>query len=157
MTLRTTIDAIQDLAEQIKGVNAPKDYPESIERAELPLAICWPGANQSTNSQGFITSTRTYLVTFYLAKVGDGRGIAEPWEKTITLFQLAADKLAHTDNIILTSGTYAATIRTDDDTPFIDNGLEVYAYPPPATGDDNYPHYFGFQLQVAVKEQWAQT
>jgi hypothetical protein len=93
----------------------------------------------------------------YVMPIEQGLGNSEGWADAITLLQAFIDAYLAADNVILTSGTYQASIVNGDENPLVDNGVEVIAYPPPARGVEGYPHYFGFEILMTVKEQWSQT
>jgi hypothetical protein len=160
MTITTTQAAMQTLNRSITGVKtAPAEYPSGeLPTAHLPMAITWPSDSATSNAaMGFNVSQRYYSVNVYVMPVQQGRGTDEGWALAMTLLQRFVDAYLDSDNILLVTGTYQASVRTGTDQPISDNGIEVLAYPPPATGIEGWPHYFGFQLRVLVKETWSQT
>ena len=158
MTITTIVDAMQVINATITGVKTtPTELPGSLETADLPAIIVWPSAGESSQSAGFNMVQRTYLVTGYVMPAEQGLGISEGWAAAKTLLQLTIDEWLKTANVILVTGTYSASVRPDaDESPILDAGIEMIAYPPPAQGVAGYPHYFGFQLGVTIKETWAQ-
>jgi hypothetical protein len=156
MTVTTVIAALQTINGAVASVdNAPTDYPSSIEAADLPMVITWPGSAESGYQAG-AQSLRTYQVTLYVKKIGDGRGIAEGWNSTKTMLQgLLEAYMDSTNHQLNVAGVYDANVIPDfENSPVTDSGFEVIAYPPPATGIEGYPHYFGVQFNVMVKERW---
>lgn len=83
-------------------------------------------------------------------------GVSEGWKAATTYLQRLVEEYTTVGNVLLVnSGGYQASIRLDEDNPVLDDGISVYAYPPPATGQPEWPHYFGCQFRVTVKEEWA--
>lgn len=157
MTVTTVTAAMQVINVAISGVTtAPVLMPGSLETADLPAVIVWPSEADTHQSAGFKVSTRSYVVALYVMPAEQGLGISEGWTDAKTLLQTLLETWASEDNVILISaGGYNASVRPDDDTPILDNGIEMIAYPPPAQGVTGYPHYFGAQLRVTVKETWS--
>ena len=157
MTITTVIAALQTINKAVTDVdNAPTDYPVSIEQADLPMVITWPGESTSGYQAG-AQSQRTYQIILYVLPAEQGRGIAEGWNKTKTMLQnLIEAYLTPGNHQLNVAGAYDANITPDKggDTPLLDNGFEIIAWPPPATGTDGFPHYFGAQISVVVKERW---
>ena len=156
MTVTTVIAALQTINAAVTDVdNAPTDYPSSIEAADRPMVITWPGPAES-GSQAGAQSLRTYQVALYVRKIGSGRGFAEGWNDSKTMLQnLIETYMDSTNHQLNVAGSYDANIIPDlDSTPVTDGGFQMIAYPPPATGIEGYPHYFGAVLQVTVKERW---
>ena len=119
------------------------------------MVITWPGAAESGYMAG-AQSQRRYQVILYVMPAEQGRGIAEGWNKTKTMLQgLIEAYMSSTNHQLNVAGSYDANITPDlDEFPVEDNGFEVIAWPPPATGTEGFPHYFGAQLSVMVKEKW---
>jgi len=157
MTIQTTVTAMQAIHKGIAGVaTAPTVYPPSLASASLPLVITWPGPGEAMLAgKAFNTSQRIYRVTCYCMPSQQGRGIDEGWQLAQELLKLFQAAYLDSTNNPLTTGTYQASIRNSSDTPITDGGLELIAYPPQATGIDGIPHYYGFQMEVRVKEQWT--
>ena len=158
MTIRTAVEALQAINANITGVaSAPVVYPGSLNTASLPLVIVWPGpAEVALEGFGFNMTQRIYRVTCYVKASQQGRGIDEGWQQVITLLQrFHTAYLDSTKNPIVNDDTYKASIRNSTETPITDTGLELFAYPPPATGIEGIPHYYGFEMLVPVKENWS--
>jgi len=158
MTIALTITAFQTLNATISGVTtAPTAYPTTINTADLPLVITWPGpAETYLEGLGYNVVQRRYRVSCYVDAIEQGLGINEAWQSVITILQaFHTAYLASTNNPLVNNGTYQSSIRNSEETPIPDGGLEVIAYPPPATGQAGYPHYYGFQMEVLVKEEWS--
>ena len=158
MTIATTIAALQTMHASISGVaNAPTIYPGSLNTADLPMVIVWPGpAEASLAGLGYNVVQRRYRVACYVDAIEQGLGINESWQAAITLLQRFHDEYLDSTNNPLVTGTYQSWIRNKEgESPVLDGGLEVVAYPPPATGQEGYPHYYGFQIEVMVKEEWS--
>ena len=157
MTVTTVIAALQTINAAVTDVdNAPTDYPSSIEAADLPMVITWPGALvQAEGGQAGKQTWRTYQIILYVKPVGQGRGIAEGWNATKTMLQnLVETYLDPTNHQLNVAGSYDASIIVDRASfPLTDSGFDVIAWPPPTTGTGE-PHYFAVQLQVTVKETW---
>lgn len=159
MTISTVVDAMQVINASIAGVSTtPVNLPGSLETADLPAVIVWPSGAESSMVAGFDIVQRTYLVSCYVMPADQGLGVSEGWADTKTLLQRLIDEWLKTANIILVAdGTYNASVRPDvDESPILDNGIEMIAYPPPAQGVAGYPHYFGCTLSITVKETWSQ-
>lgn len=160
MTITSTVTAIQAKAAAISGVlAAPSTYPGSLNTAEMPICICWPDAGESAQAgPGFNRVMRNYRLSVYLMPTEQGQGIAEGWADANTFLQRFIDKFLDKDNrLLVNDGTYQVQIVCSRDNPMTDGGITVLAYPPQATGVDGYPHYFGFELTVPIKETWSET
>ena len=157
MTITTVVAALQTLNASVTGIkNAPTKVPSSLNSGDLPTVIVWPSSSSSGQNANFKTSQRTYTITAYIKPAEQGAGVFEGWNETKNILQSLLEAYLDSGNVILvSSGGYNASIRNDlDESPVIDNGIDMYAYPPPATGVEGWPHYFGCQFQVTVKEQW---
>lgn len=157
MTVTTVVTALQAINAAVTGIkSAPTAVPSSLNSADLPAVIVWPGPALSGQNAGFANSQRQYTITVYVQPFAQGQGVSEGWNNAKSYIQLLLEEYLDPDNVILvSSGGYQASIRSDlDESPIIDNGIDVYAYPPPATGQPDWPHYFGAQFQVTVKETW---
>lgn len=159
MTIATTLAALQTVADAITGIdNAPTSYPASLNTADMPICICWPNEAESSQAgPGFDKSIRWYELAVYVMPIEQGRGVSEGWADAQTYLQQFIDAFLDSGNRSLTTGTYQAQVIAGADRPLYDNGLEVIAYPPPATGTPDRPHYYGFRLRVPVKETWSET
>lgn len=158
MTITTTQQALQTLNDSIVGIKAaPFAYPGSLNTADMPIAISWPAEGTATGTFGSNISQRIYTINVYVMPTQQGQGIDQGWQDCMTLLQRFVDKYRDSDSVMLVTGTYQSSIRSGTDAPIEDAGIQLLAYPPPATGLEGYPHYFGFQLRVMVKETWAQT
>lgn len=159
MTIATTITALQAVAAAITGVSrAPTSYPDSIESADLPTCICWPNEAESSQAGlGFDKSIRWYEMAVYVLGAEEGLGVSQGWSDANTYLHRFIDAFLDSGNRSLTTGTYQAQVIAGADRPLYDNGIEIIAYPPPATGVADRPHYYGFRLRVPVKETWSET
>lgn len=159
MTITTTQQAMQTLNLAVVGITAAPDaYPGALNTADMPIAITWPAEGQTSGTFGSNISQRAYTITVYVKPTQQGLGVDEGWQSVMTLLQRMIDKYRDSDSVLLVNdGTYQASIRSGAEAPISDNGISIYAYPPPATGVEGYPSYFGFQLRVMVKETWTQT
>lgn len=90
MTVSAIIDALQKLHRTIEGVKlAPAKYPGSINSADLPLVIVWPGraTTKFVTTKGIvIRSERMYSVRVYVEAVGQN-DYDTPARDGITLLQ----------------------------------------------------------------------
>lgn len=157
MTIETTAAALQVINGTITGMgSAPSVFPGSINTADMPLSIVWPGPGSAhLKGLGFNAVDRIYRVTVYVMPVDQGLGIDEGWTLTMQLIQRFHDAYLLSTNNPLVTGTYSAWIKNSLETPILDGGLEVFAYPPPVTGIEGIPHYYGFEMNVPVLEHWS--
>ena len=90
MTIDATIDTLQMLHRTVTGVKlAPAKYPGSINSADLPLVIVWPGRATTkfvTAKGAIIRSERTYSVRVFMEAVGQS-DYDTPVQDGITLLQ----------------------------------------------------------------------
>ncbi len=158
MTITTVIAALQTINAAVTDVdNAPTDYPSTIEAADLPMVIVWPGAVEAEGGMMGKQAWRRYQIILYVKPAGAGRGISEGWNETKTMLQNLLEAYLNPDNHQLNvAGIYNANIIPDraSGNGVTDGGFEIIAWPPPATGTEGFPHYFGAQLQVTIKETW---
>ncbi len=162
MTVELVRKGIMDKAVTVQGIEPPADedrYPASLAAADLPVPIAWPEeAENKQQSHASNMSLRTWRLAVYVMSAEHGEGIDEGWQLATDLLHRFIDTFLDTDNRqVLNDGTYIADIQASNEFPMTDTGLTQLAYPPPATGSDGYPHYFGFELRFTVKEYWVQT
>jgi hypothetical protein len=158
MTITTTLAAMQTLNRSVTGITtAPTSWPVSLNTAGLPLAITFADEGQTFGTFGSNISQRVYTITVYVMPSQQGLGIDEGIKASHVLLQAMIDAYRDSDNALLVSGTYQASIRSGEDAPITDSGFQPYPYPPQAPVYESTPLYFGFQLRVTVKETWAQT
>lgn len=159
MTITTVQEAIQAKNRTITGIqNAPDKFLAVLNTADMPIMFAWPDAsNNMTEGYGWSFQQRTWRLACYVLPTEQGEGISEGWSTTMTIMQAVIDYWLDKDNTELLTGTYEAYIQQGLSRPITDGGLQVLAYPPPATGTEGWPHYFGFELRMTVNEKWAQT
>lgn len=156
MTVTSVVAALQTLNASVTGIkNAPTKVPTNIEAADCPTVITWPDSASSGYTSGS-HSQRTYTITVYVKKTGSGTGVFEGWNETKTYMESLLEAYLNSSNhILVEDGTYNAYLLCSLDTnPILDTGMSIFAYPPPATGVEGYPTYFGCQFSIQVKEQW---
>ena len=157
MTISTTVTALQTIAVGVTGVtSAPTRYPGSLNSVDLPQVITWPAEGETKGAQ-FQISIRTYRMAVYIKPSEQGL-TGEGWASANTVLQALIEALMDTDNrILVSSGGYTSQIIAGNDRPLMDGGITILGYPVQATGTEGYPHYFGFELMVPVKETWSES
>lgn len=114
MSVRNTIRMLQSLHASVPGiVSAPERFPGSIQSADLPLVIVWPGngVTQKITSRGLVTRTeRRYSVRVYVEALGQN-DYSSPAYQSIDLIQEFID--VYMNNHTLEDG-YTEIVRIED-------------------------------------------
>lgn len=150
MSITTTIAALQTLHAAISGItSAPTAYPASLPTASLPLALVWLGEGdwQRNTASAPLAHWQTYRVLVYVDAVGQGQGVDEVRQTLHTLYQRFGEAYMNTNNVILTSGTYSASLLTGAG-DVRSMGDQTLIYPPGPGGTQ----YYGFEFDIRVKE-----
>lgn len=144
MTIATTITALQAVHAGISGVTrAPTTLPNALQTADLPTVVVWPGPTPAT--EGWIAAPggyhvrRIYLVTVYVAGMGEGADYDQAYQECITLLQAFGEAYVTDANQNL-SGAVDTIFG-----PITDTGIRRVDYLDQA--------FHGFTFQVPVKEK----
>lgn len=157
-SIASVVTALQTVNAAITGITtAPTVYPPSLNTAQLPAAIVWPAeADDMLEGLGYNVEQRTYRITVYALPIEQGKGIDQGLQAATTLLErFITAYLSSTNNPVLNENGYQASIRNSRDNPIRDTGLDILAYPPPATGVAGYPHFYGFELSVTIKTEYT--
>jgi len=117
MSIPVTINTLQMLHRDIGGVKlAPIVYPGSLNAADLPLVLVWPGraTTQAVTARGHIQKTqRVYSVRVYVDPVGQNNYDA-PAQESIVLLGRFLD--CYLSNTSLMDG-YIQIVQVNDSGP----------------------------------------
>lgn len=117
MSIQTTIAQLQMLHRGIEGVKlAPVIYPGSLNAADLPLVLVWPGrgVTRAVTARGVIQKTeRIYSVRVFVDAIGQNNYDA-PAQESINLIERFLD--CYLSNMSLMDG-YIQIVQIDDTGP----------------------------------------
>jgi len=139
MSVSTVITALQTEWATLSGVTkAPTAMPASLNTADLPMALSFPGPGQwNLHSLTLKRQERNYVVKVYLAPVAQGQGVDEGFQDTVTLMQTFGAAA-------LDWPTWKST-SFENITSITDNGHEILSFAE--------LNYHGFTLTLTVVEK----
>lgn len=139
MATPDVVAALQSLHAAIAGVaTAPIAMPASLNTADLPCVLVWPGtATWRQQAVGLRRLEREYIVRCYVAPVAQGKGVDEGWQAALAL--LDAFGQAYENDIALGG-------MVDQIASVVDMGLGVHVFAGIAY------HGFEYRLKIVQKE-----
>lgn len=154
MSVKAPIPLIQAINREIKGIEkAPVNYPRNLDTANLPMALCFPGAATTSGQKRLHLQERQYLIDVYVGPVA--RGIYDdPLQVTMDLLDRFVETWSNLINDeedwVLDYGVDSG-IRVDLDRSknISDSGWRMDLQWLPET------YYFGFRLTLPILVRWG--
>ena len=139
MSIKTVTTALQTKWASLSGVtSAPTEMPASLNSADLPIALTYPGPGTwNLHSLTMKRGSRTYIVRVFVAPVALGQGVDEGFQDTLTLMQTFGEAALDWSSWRGSDFEQIATIT--------DNGHEILTFAETA--------YHGFTLQLEIVEK----
>jgi len=148
MTVAATVTALQTLHATITGVSsAPTVMPASLNNAELPVCLTFPGEGgwkHNSMDGAMLQQRRRYVVKVYVAPIPLGQGLDEGYQLSLPMLQAFGEKYM---GVTTLSGAIAHLGTLESGLLATDLGVGII----PFAGID----YHGFTYFVDIIEKTA--